>query len=61
MISGPGRCFWADVQRQGVRGPRSEAEDEGLTRDAEIIQFGFFFFFLNQLKGIGLHRVLKAQ
>lgn len=45
VISGPGRCFWADVQRQGARGQRSEAEDEGLTRDAETIQFGLFFSF----------------
>lgn len=43
VISGPGRCFWADVQRQGARGQRSEAEDKGLTRGAETIQFGLFF------------------
>lgn len=45
VISGPGRCFSADVQRQGARGQRSEAEDEGLTRGAETIQFGWFFSF----------------
>ena len=40
VISGPGRCFWADVQRQGAQGQRSGAEDEGLNRNAETIQLG---------------------
>ena len=54
VISGPGTCFLADVQRQGAWGQRSEAEDEGLTRDAETIQFGLYFFlFSKPIKGSG--------
>ena len=39
---------------KGAWGQHSEAEDEGLTRDAETIQLGLYFFlFSKPIKGSG--------